>query len=314
MAARWAVKGCAPLARGSMRPGVVGAVADRTRREAPRPPIIATAETGAVGDRTYSPVPEPPPMSNPKTQVKRVAVPLLFGRPRHFHHPEMAANHLRLRGRHLHRRPRPGRGTGAGAAQGRSTRRQARAYLHRGRPRGVRSQLRSFRCFRRQRALRGAISAGHLDRAAADRQTPGRRRAKGRRRCDRPRRDRQGQRSGAIGTSAPTRCSPTSRSSRPGANGKIASRTALFAFAEENRIPIAKDKRGEAPFSTDANLLHVSSEGKVLEDPAQETPHYVYSRTVDPASAPDEPTVVEIAFEKGDPVASTARGCRPRRC
>src|SRR6201993_3449332 len=79
---------------------------------------------------------------------------------------------------------------------------------------------------------------------------------------------------------------------------EFASRTALLAFAEENQIPIAKDKRGEAPFSTDANLLHVSSEGKVLEDPAQETPHYVYSRTVDPESAPDEPTIVEIAFEK----------------
>src|SRR5271155_2106199 len=83
----------------------------------------------------------------------------------------------------------------------------------------------------------------------------------------------------------------------------LTSRTALIEFAEKNQIPIAKDKRGDAPFSTDANLLHVSSEGKVLEDPALETPHYVYSRTVDPESAPDKPTVVEIAFEKGDPVA-----------
>jgi argininosuccinate synthase len=84
---------------------------------------------------------------------------------------------------------------------------------------------------------------------------------------------------------------------------EFASRNALIAFAEANQIPIAKDKRGEAPFSTDANLLHVSSEGKVLEDPALETPSYVYSRTVDPESAPDKPTIVEIAFEKGDPVA-----------
>ena len=84
---------------------------------------------------------------------------------------------------------------------------------------------------------------------------------------------------------------------------EFASRTALIAFAEQHQIPIAKDKRGEAPFSTDANLLHVSSEGKVLEDPALETPGYVYSRTVDPESAPDKPTIVEIAFEKGDPVA-----------
>jgi len=81
------------------------------------------------------------------------------------------------------------------------------------------------------------------------------------------------------------------------------SRTALIAFAEKHQIPIAKDKRGEAPFSTDANLLHVSSEGKVLEDPALETPGYVYSRTLDPESAPDHPTLVEIAFEKGDPIA-----------
>jgi len=81
------------------------------------------------------------------------------------------------------------------------------------------------------------------------------------------------------------------------------SRNALIAFAEQNQIPIPKDKRGEAPFSTDANLLHVSSEGKVLEDPAEETPGYVYSRTVDPESAPYVATRFEIAFEKGDPVA-----------
>jgi argininosuccinate synthase len=83
----------------------------------------------------------------------------------------------------------------------------------------------------------------------------------------------------------------------------FASRNALIAFAEENQIPIARDKRGEAPFSIDANLLHTSSEGRVLEDPAVETPSYVYSRTIDPEAAPDRPTIVEIAFEKGDPVA-----------
>jgi argininosuccinate synthase len=83
----------------------------------------------------------------------------------------------------------------------------------------------------------------------------------------------------------------------------LTSRTALIAFAEQNQIPIAKDKRGEAPFSVDANLLHVSSEGKVLEDPAEMVPDYVYSRTVDPEDAPDEPTFVEIDFEKGDAVA-----------
>ena len=81
------------------------------------------------------------------------------------------------------------------------------------------------------------------------------------------------------------------------------SREALIAFAEKNQIPIAKDKRGEAPFSTDANLLHTSSEGKVLEDPAGEVPGYVYSRTVDPEKAPDQPAYVTIDYERGDPVA-----------
>jgi argininosuccinate synthase len=83
----------------------------------------------------------------------------------------------------------------------------------------------------------------------------------------------------------------------------LTSRTALIDFAEKNQIPIAKDKRGEAPFSVDANLLHTSSEGKVLEDPAQEVPDYVYSRTIDPEKAPDVPQYIAIDFEKGDAVA-----------
>jgi argininosuccinate synthase len=83
----------------------------------------------------------------------------------------------------------------------------------------------------------------------------------------------------------------------------LTSRSALIDFAEKNQIPIAKDKRGEAPFSVDANLLHTSSEGKVLEDPAEEAPDYVYSRTIDPEKAPDVPQYVAIDFEKGDPVA-----------
>ena len=89
------------------------------------------------------------------------------------------------------------------------------------------------------------------------------------------------------------------------------SRNALIAFAEQHQIPIAKDKRGEAPFSTDANLLHVSSEGKVLENPAEETPAYVYSRTVDPESAPDKPTIVEIGFERGDAVSIDGKKLSP---
>ena len=103
--------------------------------------------------------------------------------------------------------------------------------------------------------------------------------AQGRRRRGRAWRDRQGQRPGALRARPITRSSPTSRSSRRGANGSSRSRTTLIEFAEQHQIPIAKDKRGEAPFSVDANLLHSSSEGKVLEDPAQEAPDYVYSRT-----------------------------------
>ena len=83
----------------------------------------------------------------------------------------------------------------------------------------------------------------------------------------------------------------------------LRSREQLIAFAEQHQIPIAKDKRGEAPFSVDANLLHCSSEGKVLEDPAVEVPDYVFSRTVSPEDAPDVPTIVTIDFERGDAVA-----------
>jgi argininosuccinate synthase len=83
----------------------------------------------------------------------------------------------------------------------------------------------------------------------------------------------------------------------------LTSRTKLLEFAEANQIPIAKDKRGEAPFSVDANLLHSSSEGKVLEDPSKEADSIVYQRTISPEEAPDKPTYVEIGFEKGDAVS-----------
>jgi argininosuccinate synthase len=81
------------------------------------------------------------------------------------------------------------------------------------------------------------------------------------------------------------------------------SREAMIEYAEKHQIPIAKDKRGEAPFSVDANLLHSSSEGKVLEDPAVDPPEFVYQRTISPEAAPDKATVVSIDFERGDPVA-----------
>jgi argininosuccinate synthase len=91
----------------------------------------------------------------------------------------------------------------------------------------------------------------------------------------------------------------------------LTSRSALLAFAEKNQIPIAKDKRGEAPFSVDANLLHTSSEGKVLEDPAEQVPDYVYSRSVDPQDAPDTPTFIEIDFNSGDPIAVDGKKMSP---
>ena len=81
----------------------------------------------------------------------------------------------------------------------------------------------------------------------------------------------------------------------------LTSRTKLLEFAEANQIPIAKDKRGDAPFSVDANMLHSSSEGKVLEEPGEEAPELVYQRTIRPEDAPDAATVISIDFENGDP-------------
>ena len=83
----------------------------------------------------------------------------------------------------------------------------------------------------------------------------------------------------------------------------LGSRTKLIEYAEQNQIPIPRDKRGEAPFSVDANLLHISAEGKVLEDPWVAPEEYVFSRSVSPEAAPDKPTEIEIEFEAGDPVA-----------
>ena len=91
----------------------------------------------------------------------------------------------------------------------------------------------------------------------------------------------------------------------------LTSRTRLIEFAEQHQIPIAKDKRGEAPFSVDANLLHSSSEGKVLEDPASEAPDIVYQRTIGPEEAPDQPTYLTIDFERGDAVAIDGEAMSP---
>ncbi|MFC3080616.1 argininosuccinate synthase [Phenylobacterium terrae] len=104
---------------------------------------------------------------------------------------------------------------------------------------------------------------------------------------------------------------PNIRVIAPWREWKFKSREAMLDYAEKNQIPIAKDKRGEAPFSVDANLLHSSSEGKVLEDPAVEAPEYVHMRTISPEDAPDKPTIFTLDFEKGDPVAIDGQKLSP---
>ena len=88
-------------------------------------------------------------------------------------------------------------------------------------------------------------------------------------------------------------------------------REELLQFARDHQITIAKDKEGEAPFSVDANLLHSSSEGKVLEDPAKEAPSIVYQRTISPMEAPDKPTEIRIGFRKGDAVSIDGEALSP---
>jgi len=92
---------------------------------------------------------------------------------------------------------------------------------------------------------------------------------------------------------------------------ELSSRTKLIEYAEKHQIAISKDKRGEAPFSVDANLLHVSAEGKILEDPWIEPEEYIYSRTVNPMKAPDKPTEITIEFSKGDPIALNQKKLEP---
>ncbi len=104
---------------------------------------------------------------------------------------------------------------------------------------------------------------------------------------------------------------PSIRVIAPWRTWEFKSRTDLIEFAEKHQIPVAKDKRGEAPFSIDANLLHSSSEGKVLEDPAVEPPPYVYQRTVSPMEAPDKVTEIQIGFEKGDAVSLNGKKLSP---
>ena len=89
------------------------------------------------------------------------------------------------------------------------------------------------------------------------------------------------------------------------------SRSDLLKYAEDRQIPIAKDKRGEAPFSVDANLLHASSEGKIIEDPWVEGEEFIYSRTISPEDAPDKPTYIELGFQEGDPISIDGQDMSP---
>ncbi|MGZ8282994.1 MAG: argininosuccinate synthase, partial [Allosphingosinicella sp.] len=104
---------------------------------------------------------------------------------------------------------------------------------------------------------------------------------------------------------------PDIRVIAPWREWEYVSREQLIAFAEQHQIPISKDKRGEAPFSIDANLLHSSSDGMVLEDPSIVAPEYVHQRTISPEDAPDKATVIELAFERGDPVAIDGEALSP---
>ncbi len=104
---------------------------------------------------------------------------------------------------------------------------------------------------------------------------------------------------------------PDIRVIAPWREWEFASREALIDFAEKNQIPISKDKRGESPFSIDANLLHSSSEGKVLEDPSVEAPEYVHQRTISPEDAPDVVTEIRIGFERGDAVSIDGQALSP---
>ena len=106
-------------------------------------------------------------------------------------------------------------------------------------------------------------------------------------------------------------CNPNIRVIAPWREWDLNSREKLVAYAEQHQIPVPKDKRGEAPFSVDANLLHTSSEGKVLEDPAAPCPEFVYQRTTSPEEAPDKPTQIELGFEGGDAVSIDGKRLSP---
>jgi argininosuccinate synthase len=165
----------------------------------------------------------------------------------------------------------------------------------------------SSRCSAPMRSTR-ALPARHLHRPAADLQAAGRDRRRNRRRRRQPRRDRQGQRPGPL--RARRLCAqPDIKVIAPWRDWDLTSRTKLIEFAEQNQIPIAKDKRGEAPFSVDANLLHTSSEGKVLEDPGRGSARLRLPAHGFPEDAPDSPRSSRSASRRATPWRSTARRC-----
>ena len=165
----------------------------------------------------------------------------------------------------------------------------------------------------RQRRLRGPLPARHLDRPPADRQAPGRDRRGDRRGRHRPRRHRQGQRPGPL-RARRLRARPVDQGHRPvAASGTSTSRTRLLEFAEAHQIPIARDKRGEAPFSVDANLLHTSSEGKVLENPAEEAPPTSTSAPSPPRTRPTRPSTSRSASSGATRSARRRARCRRPR-
>ena len=195
----------------------------------------------------------------------------------------LAPDDLRLRGSRLHRRPRPGRGARAGAA----ARPSCSASARRTSSWRICARSSARLCLPdvpRQRALRGPVPARLLDRPAADRQAPAR---SPRRRCrrGRARRHRQGQRPGAL-RARRLRAGPGDVGDRALARVGFTSLHPAHRVRRGAPDPDRPVQRGDAPFWVDANLLHISSEGDVLEDPAEEAPPYVYQRTVDPRPRP----------------------------
>ena len=238
----------------------------------------------------------------------------LFGRARHLDHPEVAADHLWLRGGHLHRRPRPGRGAGAGAQEGAAARHQAAQHLHRGSARRVRARLR-VPDVPGERALRGPVSARHLDRAPADRQEADRDRRAGRRRCGRARRHRQGQRPGALRARL-----LRAQARRDGDRAMAGMGLALARGAHRvRRAAPDPDRQGQA--GRGAVLGRRQPAARLLRGEGAGRPRargaglrlFAHARSA--SRRPIGRRYVSVEFERGDAVGGrTASGCRRRAC